>query len=47
MENIYNEYFVHILNFRKSASSNENTAIRHISFVFSFSSELKKNAFLN
>lgn len=47
MENIYDEYFVHILNFRKSSTSNENTALRHISFVFSFSPELKKNAFLN
>lgn len=45
MENIYNEYFVHILNFKKSATSNENMAIRHISFVFSFFPKLKKNTF--
>lgn len=44
MENIYNEYFVHIPNFKKSATSNENVAIRKISFVFSFFSELKKKA---
>lgn len=42
MENIYNEYIVHILNFKKSATSNGNVTIRHISFVFSFFSELKK-----
>lgn len=45
MENIYNEYFVHILNFKKNATSNGNVTIRHISFVFSFFFWAKEESF--